>query len=129
MTSTSASKSIQPFSFGRGRTGKARLTTHKDRPGYLPRPKTGELELISDPDTELITWQITLADREQNNDTFRPTCLMERVSRYLEGQAEPVSRNNVEKDVQGQAKAIRTALNTLTAEGYFAEQSGPAAHD
>jgi NrS-1 polymerase HBD domain/AAA domain len=38
--------------FGRGRVGKARIRTHKDRPGYLSRPNAGEFELTSDKDTQ-----------------------------------------------------------------------------
>jgi hypothetical protein len=106
---------IHPF--GRGKTGKAKITTHKDRHGYLPRPRAGELELTSDPETELITWQITLADQEQNTEPFRPTFLMQRISEYLELQTEPVSRNSVEQNVKGKSTdAKRLALDVLTHE-------------
>jgi hypothetical protein len=114
---------LQPF--GRGRTGRAKIVTHKDRPGYLPRPKAGELELVSDEESELITWQIRLAEREQSPEPFRPTCLMKRVSEYLEAQAEPVSRNVVEQNIKGKAAGKRLAMDILIADGYLEQSPGP----
>jgi hypothetical protein len=110
---------VEPF--GRGRTGKAKLLTHKDRPGYLPRPKTGEFELVSDGETQLVTWRITLAEGDQGEAPvggFRPTCLMERVSRYLEGQTDAKSRTEIRNAVSGNDAAILVAIDCLSDEGY-----------
>jgi hypothetical protein len=67
-------------SFGRGKTGRTVLTVHKDRPGFLPRPTVGVLEL--DSDGENVTYSLT-QDRSRVTDKFRPTFLMQRVSEYL----------------------------------------------
>jgi hypothetical protein len=115
-------EAAQPF--GHGKTGKAKIVTHKDRPGQLPRPKAGELELVSDPDTGRVTWTLTLADPSDER-PFRPTHLMERVSRYVENCVGPPSRNEVEGAVKGNAKAVRLAIDTLLSEGHFEKHPGP----
>jgi hypothetical protein len=109
--------------FGRGRTGLIRVTTHKDRFGYLPRPRAAELELHSDPDTFAVTWQFKAAD--QAGEDWRPTALMEKVSRFLEGQTEPVSRKTIETNVTGKAEYVRAAMDALVADGYALEEDGP----
>ncbi len=106
---------------GRGKTGRYRITTHKDRPGHLPRPRAAELEIRSDPDTGRITWTLhpghpAAADPDQP--AFRPTVLMERVSRYLEQQAAPVSRSHIAQRVGGRKGWILTAVQTLIDERY-----------
>jgi len=116
---------VQPF--GRGRDGIARIVTHKDRPGWLPRPRAGELHLHSDPDNGNVTWEIHAADAdaEHKTTTFRPTFLMGRVSEYLATLDEPVSRTHVQEHVTGQAKAVRLAIDLLVQEGYATETEGP----
>jgi hypothetical protein len=117
---------VRPF--GRGKSGLATIKTHKDRPGYLARPKAAQLELTSDPETGQIVWSITAAKETGVVDgarkPFRPTCLMERVSQYLAACAEPPSRNRVEQDVIGNAAYIRVAMDVLVAEGYVHEIDG-----
>ena len=110
----------------RGTTGLVTVHTHKDRPGHLTRPKAAEVELQSHPDTHRITWTIRPA-REHTSDTgqWQPTVLMERVSRYLEQQTKPVSRNTVEKNVKGTGEYLRAAMDALLDEGYAAETRGP----
>lgn len=112
--------------FGRGRVGRAKITTHKDRPGYLPRPRTAELELRST--DEGITWTWHEPAREQDPDNpvaFRPTMLMERVSRFLELQHEPSSLTTIETCVKGRAEWVRAGLEILVADGYIHETIGP----
>lgn len=51
---------------------------------------------------------------------------MEKVSRWLEGQDEPRSRNQVESANLGKSRDhVRQAMDTLTTEGYIAESKGP----
>jgi hypothetical protein len=109
---------VQPF--GRGKTGRVKLVTHKDRSGYLPRPKCAEIELVSNQETGGITWTVQPFAPEPET-TFRPTFLMERVSVYLEACATPQSRNDIEKSVRGKAAYIRVAMDTLVAEGHATE--------
>jgi hypothetical protein len=72
--------------FGRGRAGLVRITTHKDRFGFLPRPRAAELELRSDRTSHAVTWEFRVAADEPGESAggFRPSALMEKVSRYLQ---------------------------------------------
>ena len=107
----------------RGSTGLYKIVTHKDRGGFLKRGKLADFELKSDPVTNRITWSIRHPEPDQG-DTFRPTHLMESVSRYLELKSEPVSRSDVESDVTGRGEYVRQALDVLTSEGYVGETRG-----
>lgn len=98
---------------GRGVDGRLKLTTSKDRSGHH-RTATKACEFILDADG---CWQLEGA-APTTDAPFRPTHLMEAVSRYLQMQSEPVGKNTIEKDVSGQGKAIRTAVDILVAEGY-----------
>jgi hypothetical protein len=112
--------------FGRGRTGRAKIVVHKDRLGWLPRPKCAELEIVSNADTHQIRYVLTPSEVDQDAPTFRPTHLMEKVSRLLElypgGLA---SRNAVDQGVTGKAEYIRLSVDVLCTEGYVVEEDGP----
>jgi hypothetical protein len=111
--------------FGRGQHGIARIAVAKDRPGGLPHPRAGELHLHSDSPTGHVTWEILPpADAGEEPGTFRPTELMERVSRYLEAQTEPVSRTHVEENVKGKGEYVRAAIDRLLAEDHATEHPG-----
>ena len=110
----------------RGRSGLVRVATHKDRPAHLPRPRAAELELHSDPDTHQISWAFKPAEAiDAETREFRPTYLMEKVSRFLEGvNSDGATRSRVEEAVQGKAEYVRLAMDTLLKEGYAAEIPG-----
>jgi hypothetical protein len=112
--------------FTRGGRGVVRLLTHKDRPGYHPRPKLGELELVSDAESGRVTWTIRPAG-EQAGVEFRPTVLMERVSLHVEKflPEEELSMSQVLEDVKGKDKGLRRAVEVLIKEGYLEERPGP----
>ena len=114
---------VRPF--GRGKTGRARLTVHKDRPGFLQRPIAGVLVVDSNADTGTVAWQITPDTSTTAQGGFRPTGLMEKVSRYLEAQGEPRSRNQIEQAVKGKAEFVRAAIDTLVSEQYAVVEDGP----
>jgi hypothetical protein len=113
---------VTPFS--RSSRGVSRIVTHKDRPGHLTRPKLGELELTSD-ESGRVTWTIRPAGTQEGV-AFRPTFLMERVSRHVEAHVaeEELSRTQVEKEVKGKGSGIRRALDVLIEEGYIKEREG-----
>lgn len=72
--------------------------------------------------------EFVLADRRPDEGEavgFRPTVLMERVSRFLEGLSEPVTRKAVEEARLGRAQYVRQALGFLQLDGYIAETRGP----
>lgn len=106
----------------RGTDGIVKLTTLKDRPAHLRRPHPYELHLSSDPDTHHITWEFTepSARRTEGAAGFQPTVLMEKVSRYLEGQTAPVTRSNIAKPtaVSGKREWVLVAVDALVEEGY-----------
>lgn len=100
--------------FGRGRIGLAKIVRHKDRDGYLPAPTVGEFELKSDSEGTTVTWEIRLAI---DTEDWKPTALMEKISRWLEEQTGPVSRAAVERAISGKAEYKRRALDELFAAG------------
>jgi AAA domain len=112
---------------GRGRIALVKITTKKDRFGYLPRPRTAELELRSDPSTHAVTWEFR---QPSDADGWRPTALMEKVSRYLESITtssegrDELPRSTVESEVKGRAEFVRRAMDELIATGYAAERPG-----
>jgi len=117
----------QPF--GIGVTGRSTLKIAKDRHAQLRingLPSSGgmhwygDLVLASNADGTAEVWiespQQRVAEREAAP-PFRPTNLMEKVSRYLEGEAAD-SQNQILKDVPGNRDGKITALRLLKAEGY-----------
>jgi hypothetical protein len=108
----------------RGGHGKAKILTHKDRPGYLPRPRAAELELTSNP-AGRITWKLIAPDNPDVAHPFRPTHLMEKVSRHLEEQSDPISLNQIEQTITGKVDFIRKATERLVIEGHAGETAGP----
>lgn len=110
----------------RGTHGRYQITTHKDRGGCLKRGKLATFELSSDPETHNFTWSFVPAQEIDEEHVFRPTHLMEKVSRFLEQCVSlPVSRNTVEKEKLGKAEYVREALDVLVAEGFLEELAGP----
>jgi hypothetical protein len=108
--------------FGRGRTGTARLVVLKDRLGGIVR--TGRtLTMTSDPETGQVTGQLAVT-ADGSDPRFEPTGYMEKVSRFLEKQAEPVTRNTVETAVKGRAEYVRLAMDELVARGDALETTG-----
>jgi hypothetical protein len=109
----------------RGTHGLVAFTTHKDRPGWLSRPRAAELELHSDPGTHAITWAFrTAIDQTHAADGWRPTVLMQRVSEYLERQSDGVPVTAIYRDVKGKRDYLRDAVAFLVGDGFANEQAG-----
>jgi hypothetical protein len=110
--------------FTRGGTGRTLLATLKDRPGYLPSPSVGRLVLVSDEDGVAVTYKLE-EDRSHAGGVFRPTILMERISRKLEAETEPRSQTWIEENVSGNVPTLRDALALLVSENFvMRERSG-----
>lgn len=111
-------------SFGRGKTGRAKLTVHKDRPGFLQRPSVGVFALVSDEDGSC-RWRIDPDTSVADDGGFRPTGLMEKMSRELElYHPEPRSRTQLEQSISGKSEYVRLAIDRLVAEGFANETHG-----
>ncbi len=109
----------------RGKSGLIKITTHKDRPAWLPRPRTGDLELHSDPTTHAITWRIKPASDDTADPIgWRPTVLMERVSRYLERQTDEVPVTAIYKNVKGKKEYVAEATLFLIGDSFATERPG-----
>jgi hypothetical protein len=113
---------IQPIS--RGSSGRYKITTHKDRGGYLKRGHLADLHLESDPASHQIGWQL-LTPPDTSTGYFRPTHQMEKVSIDLEHRTEPVSRNTCADAVGGNKAYLLKAIDALAREGFVAETDGP----
>jgi hypothetical protein len=114
--------------FGRGRTGQVKVTVSKDRPGYVrqhesPNRAIALFELQSWPDGN-ITARLTPPEAADRDKPFRPTVLMERVSKTLEAAAAPLSLRAVRGQTTGKAEMVAVALELLVAEGYVKTEPG-----
>jgi hypothetical protein len=61
----------------------------------------------------------TFEEPAGDGDTFRPTVLMERVSRFVEVNPGGLSGENIDTGVKGKAAAVRLARQLLVNEGYL----------
>jgi len=109
----------------RGSNGLYKITTHKDRGGFLHRGHLADLHLSSDPETHRIRWEFRKPEVADESGVFRPTVLMEKVSRYLEGLTDPVSRATIEDAVTGNRDYIRKAIDALVTDGFASQSPGP----
>lgn len=115
---------IEPF--GRGRRGRAKITVHRDRIGFLERPSPGTFVLDSDPETGRLAWTIEPAHGLDDEGQWRPTGYMERVSRFLETRTDdPPALTQIEQNVSGGTKFKRQAIDALVHGGYAVEIAGP----
>jgi hypothetical protein len=123
-------KMIQPFA--RGNRGLARVDIAKDRPGHVREHAHGRTiaEFTLDAtrsDVVLIAHLMPPgAETGRAGDTFEPTVLMEKISRYV--QLNPgMSKKAIEDAVNGKTTTKRLALELLVTRGYVGTKTGPAA--
>lgn len=107
----------------RGDSGIVKIHVHKDRAGYLKRPVATVFDLSSHPETHRLEWQQRDPHPTDAQGGFRPTHLMEKVSRYLQDNG-PSSQNQVGNGVKGKAEWVRAALERLVIEGHATESEG-----
>jgi hypothetical protein len=116
--------------FGRGRHGIARITVAKDRPGHVRRyadryGRIAELHLVADDEGSVTTAELRPPGENATGAEFRPTGLMEKVSRYLERHLDPLSQKLIEEGVVGNRVFVRKALHLLVEDGYVTVEAGP----
>ena len=127
---------VEPL--GRGMRGTLRLWVGKDREGAV-RPHCGRFKpgdrtqlaatIVVDSTAGPITMEVQPPEDLVGDDRkpFRPTHLMEQLSRALEGSAEALSTNALVKGsdyVEGKGQWKRAALDLLVAEGYVNRTPG-----
>lgn len=113
---------VEPF--GRGRDGAARLSVLKDRPGHVRRhADEGRIAHMALASAEGGAVRVSLLPPEAAG-TFRPTVLMERVSRVLENAPDGMSGAGIRRDVTGKARNVDLALGVLVGEGFVRRESG-----
>jgi len=103
---------------GRGRTGRLHLAVAKDRPGHVrgfAADGRRAAEVVVRSDGQRV--ELLLGTADDDGDGFRPTTLMERVSRALEAQS-PLTGDDVRTATGGRGKYVDQARNLLVAEGY-----------
>jgi hypothetical protein len=103
----------------RGGEGLYRIVTHKDRPGHLPRPHVGELELSSDVLTHGITWAFNPPSGDGGGSNgWRPTRLMDRVLAEVERPSyEPMARTTLARSISGRYGYVVKAIDCLIEDG------------
>lgn len=102
---------------GRGVEGRLKITTSKDRHGNH-RPGSKAAEFVLDARTTPARWRIEPVDTPGEGMPFRPTVLMERVSRWLEEHQAPASKRAIADGVKGNHDARAKAIDRLVEEGY-----------
>jgi hypothetical protein len=103
-------ETVKPIT--RGGHGLYKIVTHKDRGGWLPRPRAAQLELHSDPDTHALTWTFKAAEDDTADEAWKPTVLMDRVLEYLSHNP-PTSRSALANAVPGKRAYVLQAIDCL----------------
>lgn len=107
--------------FGRGKSGAVRLSVMKDRPGWVRRAaagsRAGDIAVSSTEDGAAITL-VVKAPEAATSGPFRPTILMEHVSRVLEVATGPLTQARVLEATRGNRDYRITALRCLVDEGF-----------
>lgn len=116
---------VRPFA--KGQPGAAKLVCAKDRHGnYRTGQRVAELSVTpTDDDGVRITMRAPSDATTPAAETFRPTALMEKVSRALEAAGEPLSFRGIDDRVRGKQQHIRTAVDVLVSDGHVARTAGP----
>lgn len=111
-----------------GQVGRITLRVEKDRAGRLRATCTGKYVgtlTLDSTHPHTITVRIGTEDSPLGPDGhFRPTHLMEAVSRFVE-QNDQCTQTRIEESIRGKRGHVRTALNRLVDEGYVTQMDGP----
>jgi len=118
----------------KGRSGVLKLTVAKDRLGNRAKGTTAAMVDIGS-EADAVTIRCHLSDAQaaaMAGERFRPTVLMERLSRHLE-ENPGISKRQLLAEVRGKRDALETALEALVEEGWMkvervAGKGGQALH-
>lgn len=114
-----------------GQIGRITLRIEKDTAGELRKASGGgyagtlTLDSTRSETHGTTAWSIAREEAPKNDDgTFRPTKLMEAISRYVEDNDQCTQRD-VQSDVPGKDKYVTQALKLLIHEGFISTIPGP----
>lgn len=121
---------------GRGVVGELAVKVAKDRPGYVrgiagrwsAGTRLAEAARVLVDGTMPGRISVTInapTDDTDDEGNWRPTVLMERISRALEEAGEPLSSNALNEAVTGKKENIRAAAAQLEREGHIRIEQGP----
>lgn len=106
--------------FSKNKSGLAAIRCVKDRHGtHTPGTVVANFEVTAGESMKIVAVPERVADNP-----FRPTSIMEKVSRLLEVSPEPLSTSVVVKEVGSKKQHVLTALSVLLDEGYISSRSG-----
>lgn len=113
---------VRPFA--RDSAGHAKLVCAKDRGGHY---RTGQhvADLRVTPASEGVAVELVAAAERDPGSPWRPTALMDKLSRAIETASEPLTRNDLHRAVPGKTDAKTGALEVLISEGYVMREPGP----
>ena len=110
--------------FGKGQSGMSKLRAVKDKQGWVRRlnpgvmsPVVAELHVRDEGEAVKVELRPPTKTGDEGGE-LRPTHLMERVSRLLEIEPEPLGRNETLKACKGNEQYLKVAIKTLLAEGF-----------
>lgn len=111
--------------------GEVELRIGKDRPGAI-RAQCGDFRTSDqsqlaarvsiDSTGPTTNWTVHAPDTRSSGGSFRPTVVMERVSRLLEGQDGAFSSNAIAGEMGGRKDVVLKALAVLVEEGYLSRE-------
>ncbi len=109
-------------------TGASRIIVDKDRPGGVrafaaSRKYVGTLEITAYPDGG-VTAHVRPAE-ELPEGGFRPTVLMEKISKLLESSPTPLTKKAVRAWVKAKNETKDLAIELLVGDGYVVIETGP----
>lgn len=118
--------------FGRGQTGRLKLTVDKDRAGHVRgcavgSKYVGTAVMQSNADSGDVVVVIEPPDNRpiaEKRTEFRPTGLMERVSRVMQTTEGELSGKQIEAAVSGKREYVRAAVECLVQDGYLTRRTG-----
>lgn len=121
---------------GRGLRGVIVLRVAKDRPGHVrghsgpmrPSDRTQEAARVIIDSTgprPVVTIEAPRTTAGEDARPFRPTAIMERISRLLEEGPDQMGSNAIDAAIKGKADHKRQALAALEAGGFIAVSNGP----
>lgn len=119
--------------FGRGKTGRSTISVAKDRHGHVRAATVGgdhwgTYTLTSNEGGGQITFDLTAKVTGGDGDTWRPTGLMEKISKMLAEHGGEMSKNKIEGLAGAKAEYVRKALELLVDEGYATVRKQGSAH-